>query len=695
MWLLTGRIVAAAPLPDRAELGNIIPTPARMVAATGSFAIRDGTQISIPADSRLLPIASYLRELLYKSSGVRLQVAVRAGTQVPAHAIELRLGPGSDEQTPESYAIEVSSERLIITAGEVRGLFYGAVTLWQLCDVDAVRPGERLSVPAGHIVDAPRFGWRGLMLDSARHFQSPAFILRYLDWMALHKLNVLSWHLTDDQGWRLQIKRYPRLTELGAWRVPAGRAAQRDLDPATGRPRLYGGFYTQQDVRRIVAHAAARNITIVPEIDLPGHVTAALVAYPQLAASAAPPRAVPADWGTYPNLLNAEESTFEFLQNVLDEVMALFPGKYIHLGGDEVVTDQWRDSVRVQQRLRELGLADASALQSYFTARLAAYLARHGRRLVGWDEILEGGAPQNAIVVSWRGTQGAIRAAAAGHDTVLAPDPTFYFDNRQGRGADEPPGRGRIVTVEDIYRFDPLPGALALDQRHLLGLQGNLWTEHVRTEERAAYMTYPRAAALAELAWSPPQRLDWGDFRRRLRVQFQRYRALGLPYSNDVFASAALPAPQQRHMSQDLRTCTDKLVLSLEDDAPRNGTRAVFLIDIMNPCWIFPGVDLTAAPQFTAAVGQVPFNFQLGAARAGIRLEPPVSGAGELQVHVDDCGQAPLVTLPLSTAADSDTVTVLPSVRLPALAGRHDLCLNFTQAQLDPLWAIDWVQVSP
>src|SRR5204862_173521 len=395
--------------------------------------------------------------------------------------------------------------------------------------------------------------------------QSPAFIMRYIDWMALHKLNVLGWHLTDDQGWRLEIGKYPRLTSVGAWRVPAGRAAARDIDPATARPRLYGGFYTQDDVRRIVAHAQARNVTIVPEIDMPGHATAAIVAYPQLGATNEPPQAVPADWGIYPNLFNVEESTFAFLEDVLAEVMGLFPGEYIHVGGDEAVKDQWKASARVQ----------------------------------------------------------------------------------------------------------------------------------ARTEERAAYMTWPRAAALAEIGWSPPARLDWPDFLARLPAEFRRLSGLGVHYSDDALAPPHTVGPHERHMSQDLKTCTDKLVLSLEDDAPMEGARAVFLIDIMNPCWILPAADLSHGSTLTAAVGQVPFNFQIGKDIEAIKLNAPNTPAGELEVRLDGCQGEPVAVLPLAPAADNDAVTTLPAVPLPGAAGPHDLCFRFTQRTLDPLWALEWVQLLP
>jgi hexosaminidase len=513
--------------------------------------------------------------------------------------------------------------------------------------------------------------------------------------MALHKLNVLDWHLTDDQAWRLEIKRYPRLTQVGAWRVPAGSAALHDIDPATGRPRLYGGYYSQDEVRRIVAYAADRNITVVPEIDMPGHATAAIVAYPQLASIDSPPAAVPSDWGVYPNLFNVEESTFTFLERVLDEVMALFPGPFLHTGGDEAVKDQWRASARVQARMRALGVPNEAALQGYFTARMGRYLAAHGRRLIGWDEILEGGVPADAAVMSWRGVEGAIAAAASGHDTVLSPAPILYLDNRQGSGPDEPPGRGTVISLEDVYRFDPLPGSLTHDAQHVLGLQANLWTEHVRTEANAEYMTWPRAAALAEVGWSAPARIDWDSFLTRLATEFSRYRSLGIHYSDDVFAPPRTLTAFERHYSQDLETCSNKLTLNLEAEAPLEGPRARFLIDIMNPCWLMPAVDSGTALTLTAAVGHVPFNFQIGHDIEKIHLDAPRSPAGELEVRLDGCDGAPALVLPLAPAAGNDAVTVLPPAALPRAGGVHTLCFRFAQHGLDPLWAIDWVQLSP
>jgi hexosaminidase len=665
----------------------LVPAPARVVLGGGYFELSARTTLAARS-AEAQPSVAYFAQLLASTRALKLAPANTSSAAADI-LFELRAGQGS---SPEGYRLEVSARRIRVSATDARGLLYGAVTLWQLATASDAQP---IRIPALRIEDVPRFPWRALMLDSARHMQSVDFILHYLDWMALHKLNVLSWHLTDDQGWRLEIKRYPRLTEVGAWRVPAGRAAQHDIDPATGRPRLYGGFYTQPEVRRIVAYAAARNVTIVPEIDVPGHSTAAIVAYPQLGVLDRAPPVVPADWGIYPNLLNVEESTFTFLEDVLDEVMALFPGRYINLGGDEAVKDQWQTSARVQARMRELHVQDEAALQGYFTARLAAYLRDHGRTAAGWDEILAAGVPPQALVLSWRGVQGAIRAAAAGHDTVLSPDPALYLDNRQGSGPQEPPGRGRLITLADVYHFDPLPGPLAAAGQHMLGLQANLWTEHVRSEAETAYMTWPRAAALAEVAWSPGARLDWESFQRRLPGLFARYRSLGIEYATSVFAPRRELAPTALHMSQDLKSCTDRVLLALEGDAPLIGPRPVFLIDIMNPCWILPAVDLTSGPTLTAAVGQVPFNFQLGKDLEKIHLETPATPAGELKVRADGCEGEPLAVLPLASAAGSEALTTLPAARLPARPGAHDLCLRFTQTQLDPLWALGWVQVSP
>ena len=683
---------------------DVIPAPATVefrdsafvdgvITKDPVFAIRAGTVISFPRDPGAARVARYLADLMDQTCHVHLNPVERSEETLPRGSIAFRFSRAEHFKSDrESYAIDVTTDYVVASAADARGLFYSAVTIWQIASADCAKA----AIPMQHIDDSPRFPWRGLMLDSARHFQSPQFVLQFIDWMALHKLNVLHWHLTDDQGWRLEIKKYPRLTEVGAWRVPAGAAAAADIDPATGRPRLYGGFYTQNDVRRIVAHAAERNITIVPEIDMPGHATAAIVAYPQLGVTGHPPTAVPSDWGIYNNLYNVDDSTFEFLDNVLDEVMALFPDEYVHVGGDEAVKDQWKGSARIQARMQELHIASEDALQSYFIQRLEKYLNAHGRRMIGWDETLEGGIAKNATIMSWRGIDGAVAAVGAGHDAVLSPWPTLYFDNRQGSGSDEPPGRGKVISLHDVYDFDPVPpGIAANDRHHILGLQANVWTEHIRTEDRVEYMTFPRAAAVAEIGWTGPEKRDWNDFLRRLPAEFSRYKSLGLTYSDDALRTDAVhePGPFDRYASQSLKTCTDKVVLSLEDDAPIQGKRAAFLIDIMNPCWILPAADLSHARKLQVAVGQVPFNFQIGKDRDNIHLATPRTASGELEVHLDSCEGKQIAFGSLAPAVGNNAVTQLPAIRLPEVPGRHDLCFRFTQSTLDPLWALDWVQL--
>jgi hexosaminidase len=657
---------------------SIIPAPAEIAGAAGAFELSAATPVRYAAGSAGEQVASYFVDLMQRTRGVALAAAAgeTGGKQTISFVLQAREG----SQVEEAYSLHVSPERIIVSSHSPRGLFYGAVTLWQLA--------ASAQIPALEIEDAPRFRWRGLMLDSARHYQSPQFIQRLIDTMALHKLNVLHWHLTDDQAWRIEIKKYPKLTEVGAWRVPAGPAAAADIDPATKRPRLYGGFYTQDQVREIVAYAAARHITIVPEIEMPGHASAPIAAYPELGVTGKS-FAVPADWGIYPNLYNVEESTFAFLENVLDEVMALFPSEYIHVGGDEAVKNQWQASARVQSRRREFGVTDEHQLQSYFVQRIGKYLTAHGRRLIGWDEILEGGLAPNATVMSWRGIQGAVAAAEAGHDAVLSPAPTLYFDNRPLNTAHT--GRGPVVSIEDVYRFDPAPSALSEAQRaHILGVQANLWTEHVRTEERAEYMIFPRAAAIAEVAWSPAARIDWQSFSARLPEQLARYRALGVGFAQ---APEAAPAQPGRRTSHELAPCSEKILLSLEDDAPLQGERAVFLVDIMNPCWLYRDADLSQVTAIAASVGQVPFNFQIGDDVKMIPLRKPQTRAGELEVRMDGCEGEKIATLPLAPATKSYAVTQLPAAAIAKRSGPHDLCFTFTQATVDPFWVLDAVQL--
>jgi hexosaminidase len=659
----------------------VVPAPARVEPREGSFAFTRATPVVITSDDAgMRRVARLFAGMVRKSHG--FAPAVRSGAACDG-CIVLAKGAGEGE----SYTLDASPKRVVITAGTSAGLFRGATTLWQM-----IPAGDAPAVPAARIDDAPRFAWRGVMLDSARNYQSPEFILRFIDAMALEKLNVLHWHLTDDQAWRIEIRKYPRLTQVGAWRVPAGHAPRHDIDPATGKPRLHGGFYSQETVKRIVAYAAEREITVVPEIEMPGHAAAALVAYPKLAAApGAVPKEVSSDSGIFPHAYSLDDSTFRFLEDVLTEVMALFPSQYIHIGGDEVQKDEWLASARGRALMAEMNTTDPERLQGYFTERIARFLESHGRRAVGWDEIMAPGLPRSAVVMSWRGADGAVKAARAGYDAVMAAYPTFYFDNRQSASTSEPPGRNRVVSLEDVYRFDPVPAGLSAEEsKRVLGVQGNVWTEHIRTEERVGWMTFPRAAAVAELGWTPPARRDYASFLERLSVQRGRFADIGMPYATSAFE---VPAPRNdgRLFSQELTLCSDNIAISLEDDAPLKGPRANFMVDIENPCWIAKGVDLARAGSITAAVGQVPFNFQIGDAVKKISFPAPATSQGELQVHEDTCDGKLVASLPLAPAAANDAVTVLPSSRLEG-EGVHDLCLRFAQRGLDPLWVVDWIR---
>ena len=746
----TAALAVALALPPAAH-GGVIPAPAEVKPADGWFSVDSTVVLRVPPGDRDAQAAAhYLADLWSRTNALTLPVraAARAG-----RAIEFRRLAGL---SPEAYRIEVTPLRVTVSASTAAGLFYGAVTVWQL-----LPPGPSGGeIAAQTIIDAPRSPWRGLMLDSSRHFQSPAFVRSMIDWMAWHKLNVLHWHLTDDQGWRLEIRRYPKLTSVGAWRIPASV-------PGSENQKPYGGFYTQPQVREIVAFAATRHVQIVPEIDMPGHAQAALAAYPELGAiDSHPALPVSAKWGVHSHLFNLEPGTFDFLQNVLDEVMQLFPSRYIHIGGDEAVKDEWNASAAVQARARQLGIGDATALQTYFTQKISGYVSSKGRRAVGWDEIMQPGLRADAVVMSWHGASTAHAAAIRGNDTVLAPDPQLYLDHRESPLATEPLGRLLIISVKDVYDFEPHDAGLSeAQQRHVLGLQADIWTEHMRSERQVEWMALPRAAALAEVGWSPQQR-SWPDFLKRLVPMVARYRALGINYADSVFGieseyaleggairatlanlpelkDAALDAGIRytldgreptaastryahpldlqpgtelraatflgsaqtsrvlaahldshtgaRRTSHQLELCSNGVGLLLEPSGGA-GSDAPLAVDIMNPCWIYRGADLTRGPRFTAAVAPLPFNYELGADAAKIRVGDARSPEGELEIHIDGC-ETPPIMLPLAPAAMRDGVTILPAHRLPTLPGRHDICLRFARPRLDPMWALDWAEI--
>ncbi|MFI9242113.1 beta-N-acetylhexosaminidase [Streptomyces sp. NPDC053086] len=451
-----------------------------------------------------------------------------------------------DTLEPEEYRLgAVAGRGVEIRGGGPAGVFWGAQTLRQLLGPDAfrrapVRPDAGLGVPQRIIEDAPRFRWRGLLLDVARHFMPKEGVLRYLDLMAAHKLNVLHFHLTDDQGWRIEIERYPKLTEIASWRsrTKFGHRASPLWDE-----KPHGGYYTQDDIREIVAYAAERHISVVPEIDVPGHSQAAVAAYPELGNTDVIDTAALSvwdDWGISANVLAPTDTTLRFYEGVFEEVLELFPAdaaefsEFVHIGGDECRKEQWTESVTAKTRIADLGLTGEDELQSWFIGHFDAWLSARGRRLIGWDEILEGGLAPGAAVSSWRGYGGGVAAARAGHDVVMCPEQYVYLDHRQAPGEDEPVPIGFVRTLEDVYRFEPVPAGLTVEEAgRVLGTQANVWTEVMEDAARVDYQTFPRLAAFAEVAWSPlpaPAERDFADFERRMTAHYRRLDALGVAY---------------------------------------------------------------------------------------------------------------------------------------------------------------------
>ena len=531
--LFPGTAAVAEATDTLPATATLLPLPASIAPRVGVFALA-GSSLSFDSRDKAAAAAAARFNDLVGRSGMRVFAAGKGS--------EIRFRKDAAIAGAEAYRLDVTPRGVTVSASGDAGLYYGATTLWQLVQ----KAGRTGNLAAMRIDDAPAFGWRGVMLDSCRHFQPVAFVKALIDRMALDKLNVLQWHLTDDQAWRLQIDKYPKLTGIGAWRQEPGAAG---FD-ANGKPVLYGGFYTKAEVREVVAYAAERHITIVPEIEMPGHATAAIAAYPELASTPTPPGSPSTDWGILPNLYNTDDATFTFLENVLDEVMDLFPSQYIHVGGDEAVKDQWAANPHIQAKRVSLGLASDDKLQGWFTARIGAYLQKHGRRLIGWDEILLGDVPPSATIMSWRGIDGAIAAAKAGHDAVLSPAPDLYLDNRQSDSDDEPPGRGTVIDWKRVYAFDVAPASLTEEERkHLIGLQVNEWTEHARTTDYVERMIWPRAAILAELGWTRPGARDWASFAPRMAAELGRYRALHLgfdvtPLVPQVALSGTPTAPQ-------------------------------------------------------------------------------------------------------------------------------------------------------
>jgi hexosaminidase len=515
----------------------LIPAPVSATWQTGNFTFTTQTKIVVsPLNNETRLSADLLAQLVKNPSGNA--PAISEGKKPANGSVSMILD--NSITNDEGYTIEVNPKEITIKAKTAVGLFYAVQTIRQLLPTEVENPilvnGLALSVPACTIADEPRFAYRGMHLDVGRHLFPVASIKRYIDMLALHKMNTFHWHLTEDQGWRIEIKKYPKLTEIGAYRKETVAGGQKKANNTfDGKP--YGGFYTQAEVRDIVAYATAKFITVLPEIEMPGHAVAALTSYPELSCTGGPFE-VRKLWGVDEDVFCAgNEQTFAFLQDVLTEVIDLFPSKYIHIGGDECPKKRWEKCPKCQQRIKDQGLKNEFELQSYFIRRIEKFVSSKGRNIIGWDEILEGGLAPGATVMSWRGEEGGIEAAKSGHDVIMTPGKYTYFCYYQSENHDgQPLALGGYVPLELVYGYNPTPKELTTEeQKHILGLQGCLWSEQIPTPEVLEFMSYPRTFAIAETGWTPNSQKNFGDFVSRLEGLHKRYDAIGIGYYKGEF----------------------------------------------------------------------------------------------------------------------------------------------------------------
>ena len=545
------RIGVTPPGGARPEI-SVIPLPQKAERLPGVFLLSQETTIIAPAaNEEIMRVAEYLRDRLKEGTGWELNIFSNPPGEADrssGNSLIINMIEGAAGKSGE-YSLTVDPMAAKLEAQDAAGLFYAGQTLLELLPSEifsgAAVPGIRWTIPAVRIEDAPRYPWRGMLLDVSRHFFPKEFVKKFIDFLAMHKMNTFHWHLTDDQGWRIEIKKYPRLTEVGAWRadreadVWTRREPQREGEKAT-----YGGFYTQEDIRDVVEYAKRRFVTVVPEIEMPGHCMSALAAYPQYSCTGGP-FTVPTGsvWPITHVYCPGNDETFRFLEGVLDEVIGLFPGEYIHIGGDEVDKANWKICPKCQARMKAEGLKTEEELQSWFIRRIEEFLNGRGKKLIGWDEILEGGLAPNAAVMSWRGTEGGIAAAREGHDVAMTPTSHCYFDYYQGRPGIEPLAIGGNLPLGKVYSFEPTPAELEAGQaRHILGVQANLWTEYISAPSHAEYMTFPRIAAIAEAGWTAKERRSWDGFKARLNAQFERYQRAGINFAKSAFDVGLEPA---------------------------------------------------------------------------------------------------------------------------------------------------------
>ena len=504
------------------EIG-IIPKPLFQEINKGVFVLDEN--IRFISDTELNEVSDYLK--LYIKENYQVSFTPQKESK------KIVFTSNDSISNEEGYELKIEENSILITSKNSKGAFYAVQSLLQLMPIKS--NGLAIAIPCLELRDEPQFKYRGMHLDVGRHFFSVDFIKKYIDLMARLKMNTFHWHLTEDQGWRIEIKKYPKLQEIAAFRNETLVGHYND-QPHKFDGKKYGGFYTQEQIKEVVAYANTRQVTIIPEIEMPGHSQAAIAAYPSLGCTGEQVE-VATKWGVFNEVYCPKESTFKFLEDVIDEVVALFPGKYIHIGGDEAPKTNWKRCAHCQRLIKEKGLKDEHGLQSYFIARMEKYINTKGKQIIGWDEILEGGLAPNATVMSWRGTSGAIEAAKEGHDVILTPGSHCYFDHYQSEDENEPLAIGGFLPLEKVYHFNPIPKELTEEEsKYVLGAQGNVWTEYMKTEKQVEYMAFPRAVALSEVVWSSPENKNYSDFINRLEQYQKRLDQLDVNYANHMYS---------------------------------------------------------------------------------------------------------------------------------------------------------------
>ncbi len=526
---------------------SIIPKPVELIKGEGNFFLTSKTTIVYHDNEAVESIAEFFEDWIENPTGFDLEDSDDMNDN-KKNAIIFKL---SDEEMygDEGYSLDVSERNIIITASKPAGLFYGMQTILQLLPAEIYSPqkAENITwnIPVVKIFDKPAFKWRGMHLDVSRHFFPKEFVKRYIDLIAMHKMNIFHWHLTDDNGWRIEIKKYPELTDISAWRVPRDEWRKAE-PPKPGEEPTDGGYYTQEDIKEIIKYAADRQIEIIPEIEMPGHTSEVFAAFPDLSCQQKKLYVQPGSYWPNTDIFCAgNDSVFIFIEDVLDEVAELFPSKYIHIGGDEANKTEWKKCKKCQKRIKDENLKDENELQSWFIKKIEKYINSKGKRMIGWDEILEGGLAPEATVMSWRGFRGGIESAEMGHEVIMCPTSYCYFDYYQADPEFEPLAIGGFLPLKKVYSFNPIPEELSKDKAHfILGGQGNIWTEYISTPEHAEYMSVPRMTALAEVLWTNEDELNWDDFRIRLETELKRFDLMGINYSKGSFRINIQPSKQ-------------------------------------------------------------------------------------------------------------------------------------------------------